>query len=227
MKLQISGFEKGINITNEKVSVLEIENKIFFSRLCQSLLSGMGSKALEPYAIWDEEGSEVSSGRAFEIILNPFDLPWTNKEFTGKVLARVGSLIIEEDAIRQKVESLGCELQSVLKSLNLLMYSNYDFAIEWDVSKHLKSFGFSVDINPDDQLLDNFIKFFEMLVDAGFNKVLVFVNLKAFLSKNELEELYEQIFLSGIRVLLIESFCDEIKFMREEKSIIDQHLLQV
>jgi CRISPR-associated protein Csn2 len=226
MKLHFSGFEQGIDISQSKISVLEIENKVLFTRICQSLLSERGEVALEPFVVWDDNENEVLPDKVFEVVASPFDLPWSGREFAGKLYAHLESLVFEEDELRNRIEALNRELFSSILSLNLQTSSDYAFAVEWDIRKYLKTFGFGVDVDSEDKLLDNIIKFIEMAVDVGFEKVLVFMNLKSYFGQKELETLYGQVIFLGIRVVLLEAHCDKTVFEHEEKYCIDQHFLQ-
>jgi len=226
MKLRLAGFEEDVDILKDKVSVLEVENRILFTRVCQSLLSGKGELALEPYSIWDDDKNQLTANKVFEVIASPFNLPWTGREFGGKLYTRLEAFVLEEDDIRQKIEAFNRELTLLMLSLNIQMHSEYTFTSEWDIKKYLKAFGFGADTDFEERLLDNLIKFFEMAVDVGFKNILVFINLKQFFSKIELEELYEQVIFLGIRILLLESMHDESKYTQEKKSLIDQHFLQ-
>lgn len=76
MKMQFSGFENLINIACEKISVLEIDNKVLFTRVCQSLVSQQGEFAIEPYLLWDDAGTAMKAKDAFLMLPDPLNLPW-------------------------------------------------------------------------------------------------------------------------------------------------------
>ena len=70
------------------------------------------------------------------------------------------------------------------------------------------------------------MSFISLVLDSGSNKVLVFVNLKTFLTESETKRFYEHIFFSGIRVLMLENMSDEAHYEHERKTIVDQHFLE-
>ena len=70
------------------------------------------------------------------------------------------------------------------------------------------------------------IKFLALVKDASLNKVILFVNLKLFLTENELELFYEQAFFSKLRILLVENAYDALRYERERKYVIDQDFLE-
>lgn len=225
MKLHISGFESAINMSDGAVTVIEVHNKTLFSRIYQSLLSGQAENAVEPYSVWDDFGKEVSSVATFKFIADPLNLPWSDKDLGGKTHDCLEVLFFEDESLRREVEELHRSLQARIMTLELQMQSSYSFALEWEMKKFLKAFCFSVDVDIEEPLLDNMIRFFELLVDVEYKKTLFFVNLKSFFSENELAILYEQAVFFEKRIVLLESAIDEKKYKYEKKYLIDQDLI--
>ena len=107
--------------------------------------------------------------------------------------------------MRQEIEAAGLTLSNRVASLGLRLQSDYAFEVQWEMRKYLKAFDFGVEIDPSDKLLDNLIKFLKFASDAAFGKQLVFVNLKNFLTGEEVEEFYRQAIFSKLHVLLLEN----------------------
>lgn len=225
MKVSFSGFDTPLFIDDKKVTVFEVGNRVLFARVCQSLLSCRGRQSLEPYTIWEGD-EEVKASEAFLFIPNPFDLPWNDRLLMARVHLRLEKMLLEDDDLRSSLEAMGESLSSGLVSLGFQLSSDYAFGLEWDVRKYFKAFAFGIDFSEDDALLDNLIRFIDLASDASFSKVLVFINLKTFLSKKALEQLYERIVFANIRVLLLENAKDGIVDLLERKVIIDQHFLE-
>lgn len=227
MKLLFSGFEEAIEIDQQRVALLEVENKVLFSRICQSLLSELGETSLEPYSLWSDTDVKMKPVDSFLLVMNPFDLPWQHKALAGKLYARLEKILLEDEEARREIEGLCQQLSSRVLSLGFQLQSDYAFAIEWEMRKYLRSFGFGVDANIENRLLDNLIKFLALAADVSFDKVLVFVNIKAFLTEKELKEFYSQVVFFNLKVLLLESQNDVTRFEQERKMLIDQHFLEI
>lgn len=225
MKLCIAGFQEPLVLDKEAVSVLEVHDRTLFARICQSLESELDDEAVEPYALWDGEDRRSSRNR-FLFVFNPFDLPWSERSLIGEVLERVESMFMDEDDVRQEIESVGRLLSDRVASLGLRRRSDYAFEVQWEMRKYLKAFDFGVETDPSDPLLDNLIKFLKFASDAAFDKQLVFVNLKNFLPPNELQEFYRQAIFSELNVLLLENAPDDANYEHERKMSIDKDLLQ-
>lgn len=225
MNLLLSGFSEALVLGNDAVSVLEVHDCRLFTRVCQSLFSELDEEAVEPYALW--EGDEHRSSRNyFLFVFNPFELPWTERALLGEVLERVENIFMTEDEVRQEIEAAGRGLSDQVASLCLRFQSDYNFEVQWDMRKYLKAFDFGVEVDPSDALLDNLIKFLKFASDAGFSKQLVFVNLKRFLEKNEVQEFYRQAVFSELHVLILENVPDDASYEYERKICIDVDFLQ-
>lgn len=227
MRISFSGFEEPLSIECGKVSVLEVVDCALFARLCQALHSELGENALEPYAIWNDEGKRVRPDKVFVCAFNPFDLPWNDKALLKAVIERIEDMFVEDDQTRQTVESTARSLSECLEGLGLAFQSDYVFDTEWNIKDHLRAFDFTVDVDSDDTLFDSLMKFLKLAEDALFDGALCFVNLKTFLSEGELKDVYEQVFFSKLRVLLLENVCDSQDREYEEKMHIDQGFLQI
>ncbi|EPD77541.1 type II-A CRISPR-associated protein Csn2 [Atopobium sp. oral taxon 199] len=93
-------------------------------------------------------------------------------------------------------------------------------------SKKEKTFDFDIDAQVNRLYLNKLMSFVSLALDASYDKMLTFVNLKTFLTKNELERFYEYIFFSRVRVLMLENKMDQSYHKHENKSIVDQHFLE-
>ncbi len=227
MRIMLSGFEQELCIQPGSPLVLEVLDKTLFARMCQSVFSGLGESALEPYLAWDEKGKPMRPDKVFLPVYNPFDLPWSHKLLLGKALDRMVDLMIEDENARLEVESASRRLSEMAVALGLQLQSDYVFDIEWSLKEHLKAFDFEVQTDAQDSLLDSLSKFLRLAEDARLNRVLCFANLKSFLTDRDLCSVYEQIFSSKLTVLLLEGSRVEKSYAHERKMLIDQDLLQI
>lgn len=117
-------------------------------------------------------------------------------------------------------------LSSRLLELGMGMNSDYRFGIEWDLKRYLKFRGFGASAQEPQSLLDNLINFLSLALDAGCKKVISFVNLKTFLTENDLKALFEYVFYSKISVLLLENKPDKMVYDYERKMTVDLHFIE-
>ena len=100
--------------------------------------------------------------------------------------------------------------------MNLSLNSDFDLDI---VIKLL-----NISINKKDNILDNLLLLIDIEKELCLNKLLIFVNLKQYLSKSELVELYKYLLYNNIDVLLIDSQAYGVNNEYEKKLIIDEEL---
>lgn len=225
MRLVFYGLEKPIEIEPGRVTVLQVENQALFTRICTSLISGEGECASEPYSLWEGE-EEARPAGAFLVVESPLSLPWGDKALAGEVMKRFEKMLLEDEDLRGGIDGAARSISSGIASLGFSMHAGYGFDIEWDVRKFIKAFGFGIDRSQQDSLLDSLIDFVSMALDANLKKVILFINLKTFLTEKELSALYEHIFYSGLSVLMLENVRDDRIFEFEAKRVVDQHFLE-
>ena len=225
MKLVFSGFENPLELEAGETSVLQVENGALFARVASSLKSGCGRYALEPYSFWDEE-REVAPKDALMFVSDPLSLPWDDKTFLSAVVKQIEREFLEDEDLRMEVEEAEGALRQKLELLDMGFNADIGFALEWDLKRYLKFLGFGIAFQEEKTFLDNLLNFLSYALDAGCKKVICLVNLKTFLTKNELEQLYEHIFFLKLRVLLLENKRDDSSYEHERKIAIDLQFLE-
>ncbi len=227
MRLVFSGLETPIDLDSGFATTLQIENGALFARVARSLSSPDGRFALEPYTIWKGD-MEVRSSAAILMVESPLSLPWDDRSLMGEVVKRLEREFLEEEDLRRNIEAMDAALSGKLLELGLGMNSDYRFGLEWDLKRYLKFRGFNagVGVQESQSLLDNLLNFLSLALDAGCKKVLTFVNLKTFLTENDLKALFEHVFYSKLSVLLLENKPDEIVYDYEHKITVDLHFLE-
>lgn len=225
MKLVFSGFENPLELEAGETSVLQVENGALFARVASSLKSGCGRYALEPYSFWDEE-REVVPKDALMFVSDPLSLPWDDKTFLSAVVKQIEREFLEDEDLRMEVEEAEDALRQKLELLDMGFNADIGFALEWDLKRYLKFLGFGIAFQEEKTFLDNLLNFLSYALDAGCKKVICLVNLKTFLTKNELEQLYEHIFFLKLRVLLLENKRDDSLYEHERKMAIDLQFLE-
>lgn len=225
MRIAFSGLEYPIDVEPGYPTVLQIENQALFARMCSSLRDGEGRYAYEPYTLWEGE-DELKPSSSLMFIDTPFDLPWSDKSLMGEVSKRFEKLFLDDEELRGEIDSAAESIASKFLTLGMAMNADYGFDIEWDLRKFVKAFGFGIDRTAQNSVFDSLIDFMSLALDAGCKKTLVFVNLKTFLTKKEVSELYRHVFFSKMSVLLLENKHDETEYEYESKRTIDLQFLE-
>lgn len=225
MKICFTGLESQISLSEEYISVLQIENKTLFSRICQSLLSCKGVKAIEPYSVWEKD-EEIAPTKAFIVVRDLFALPLGHKNLSGKLYSIFNDELLADEEARSKIQQVNAELNSAISRIGLQLNADYAFELEWNISRYLKAFGFGPHVLEEASLFDNLINFVDLAADMVISEAILFINLRTFLSKNDLEMLNERIIFHGLKVLMLENQHVEIYSEFESKTVVDQHFVE-
>lgn len=225
MRIVFSGLEKPIDVKAGDATVLQVLSPHLFARIALSLQSGAGVEACEAYTIWEGE-SEVRPKDALFFVPDALNLPWTDRRLINEVVKRMEREFLADEDLRKQVEKAEQMLSSSMFGLTLGLDSSYSFNAEWDFKKFLSSHGFAAAVQPGASYLDNLTNFLSLIVDSGCSQTVVFVNLKTFLSKNDLVKFYEHVFYTKLHVLLLENKVDVNQYEHEIKRIVDQDFLE-
>lgn len=225
MRLVFEGLEASLELMPGRALTLQVENEALFARVVRSLACSEGKFALEPYTVW-EEGVELRPASSLMLVSDVLRLPWDDRALMGEVVKRIEREFLEDEEVRREIEAMDSALSSKLLEMGFGMNSDYRFGLEWELKRYLKFRGFGVRPLELEPILDNVLNFLSLALDAGCRKAIAFVNLKTFLTKNELESFFEYIFHSGLTVLLLENKRDTAVCNHERKVVVDLHFLE-
>lgn len=216
-------FDPVVEICSDAVSVLEIADRRLFARVVESLRSEAGQCAIEPYHFF--EGTKAVSPKGKLLFLSDLPMLPLHDRMFEKVLYEGITKNFEDDGRTNDMEVIrenAFSIRRVLEGCTLAMWGNYSFGLNWDIAGYLKAFNFGLDIEPGASFLERCISFFGLLVDIRFKKPLIAVNIKSFLSDEEVNQLNEQAIFHGIQMLELESWVDEHPRVTEKKICLEQ-----
>ncbi len=225
MKLVFAGLENPIQLEPGRCAVLQVENSALFARLVMSLKSGNELAAQEPYSFWSGEDN-LKQKDVLLFVSDPLNLPWDDRTFVAAMVKKIEREFLEDEDLRQEIEDAQIALARSLSVFEMGFGADITFGLEWDLKRYLKFLGFGVTYQEDKSFLDNLLNFLSYALDSGCKKTIVFVNLKTFLTKTELETFYEHVFFLKLSVLLLENKRDDTRYDHESKTIVDLHFLE-
>ncbi len=220
MKVKIDYFENIITLKEDKVTCIEIENKNYFYRLISNLYSIINSEIVEDITIYDSENKELNISNKIKIFLNFFNFDFDSKKYTNDINKYIINEMDENDKINL-LKSYNKLIETFIKILNksdLPLQILEDITVD-NIIKNLK-----LTINPKNNLLDNLMLLIELEKTLKTNNLLVFVNLKQYLTNQELIELYKYAIYNKIYIIMIDSQSYGGTLDYENKLIIDSNL---
>ncbi len=226
MRISFAGMDTPVDVCEKGATVLCVMNEGLFARMCESLLSLEGEEAVEPYSVWSADGCEVNPANALLVIANPFDLPWKHRSMVNGLYAVLGKSLSFDEGLRCEMQSAWTAFESSLHKLGFQLNGDYRFGVEWNLESCLKAFSYEADVPGAASLLENLISFVDFGADIGIDKVLVFVNLKTFLTKNEMAALNDRLVFHGIAALFLEGSSSRLDREVEKEYVVDRDFVE-
>lgn len=220
MKLNIKYIENIIEFEDGIINCIEIENKTFLYRVINDLNYLSNGDYVENIVFSDDSLKECNILGKINIICDYFNFDFNNK----KILSILNKKISDEVKLEDKVElaklynKIVKKFESTINELDL----NLTIENEFNVESFVKLL--NITINKKDNLLDNLFMLIDIEKILNINKIIVFVNLKQYLSKAELLEFYKYSLYNSVVILLIDSISYGVANKYEKKLIIDKEL---
>lgn len=220
MKIVTNFIDNEIAVENNNVFNIEVENKVYFYRLINEF--NLISKGVMSDNIFflDEDDNELNLLNKIDLYIDYFNIEFNSKKIINNLYKMLKTNINEED--KAKINKYYLKIKSILaKSFldyNLPLVINDEFDID-TILKLLK-----VTIDSKNNLLDNLFLLIDINNNFRINELLIFVNLKQYLTLEELNEFYKYSLYNDMKILLIDSQCYGVTNKFEKKLIIDGNL---
>ena len=218
MKLVNTYYNFEVDILENYVTVMSVENHKAYSKLLGDIWhqvnGGEGSFILSD----NEKIKNIS--KEVECIFNPFSLECNNKKVITRLyqeLKNQSESILQEEAIK-----LNCAILEYLERLIMTVPYNLKYNCDMDVSGIMKLYGVEID-NQGEDLLERIVEYIRVISQICSVNTFVFVDIKNYLVKEELIELYKIIFYEKINIVIIEPIHTD-KLEGEKSWIIDKDL---
>ena len=220
MKLEIKYLDNDIDIKENEVYALEVENKNYFYRIVRDLHNISNNNIVDDIYLSDDNNNEINYFDKFKMFIDFFDFNLNSKKITNEIIKYVNKNISVEVK-----ESILNQYNKIIK-LYKKELNNIDIPLtietEIDSDNITKSLKIRIEAKPN--LIDNLLLLVDIETILETNNMLIFVNLKQYLTRGELEELYKYSIYNGVSILLIDSQCYGGTLNNEKKLIIDENL---
>ena len=214
MMLVNNKYNYKINIDNDFVNVIVCENPIIYYDMIYDLFNTDNSRFILSHK---DERLEIE--KHCDIIINPLELNINNKKNIEKLYL-------------QLIEKMNYNEFFIMKNqlyLNILSYINKisfecNYSLNYADNIEAKGLLKLLDICIEDKSLNFFEKinnYLKICNELQGRKIYIFINLKSFLSIDQLNNLYKNIIYNKYNVILFENV-DRISLVDEKKIIIDK-----
>jgi len=220
MKIKINYFENIIELNINDINVIEVENKKYFYRLVSNLYSIINNGYCDDIIFTDNENNELNISNKLKIFTNFFDLDFDSKKYSNDINKFINDSIDDENKndLNNLYNKIIKNYNKIFNDIDIPLSIENEFNIE-NITKLMK-----ISINKKDELLDNLLLLIDLEKVLKTNNILIFINLKQYLTKEELEELYKYSLYNEVKIILIDSQSYGVTLNNEKKLIIDENL---
>ena len=220
MRLSIKYIDNIITFNNNSINCLEIENKSYFYKIVNDINNISVGNVIEDVIFTDDEYKELNLSNKINIIFDYFNFDFNSK----KIISIINKKVNENISINDKddLSKIYNKIRKIYLPILNDMVLNKDINNDFDLDLMIKLL--NITIKSKDNLLDNLFLLIDIEKELNINKIIVFINLKQYLNKNELIELYKYLLYNNVVVLLIDSQSYGICNEYEKKIIIDEEL---
>ncbi len=223
MKLVHPNLGSQIVFAENKVNVLTIENRKLFVDFVQELILQIDGE--EGNFILSEKEKELSLEKSCNLIIDPFNIDINNKKVLHKIYLQLKEISMDEYNYLSttKIKS------DVLQYLEKITY-NCDVPLGFDDDFDIAGLFKILDVKIEDEntsLLEKITNYISILSDVLGIRCFIFINLKQFLSYDELSEFYKFLSYNKLFAFLIESSFTTQTHECEKHYIIDPDLCEI
>lgn len=219
MKIVFSDAPISIDLSDKKVSVLEVTNNHLFALICNSLLEKDEELREMSFSLWNED-KEIKPEQNILYVDSPLSLPWDDKKLNNKFLEYVSKEINLDEQRRSRIIDAVSVINEEIFQVSSGFNASYELQTDWDVSKYLKMFHFTAE-KAGRSFFDNQIEFLNFISDVSFGGAVVFINLKKFFTQEQYTEWSNRVIFLEIQALLIETETSIQDNDNENKQVID------
>lgn len=224
MKIIHPIFQEPIVLEDDKVCVIQIENKKCYRELLCEILY-QSKRLREGNLLITEEGKEFDLGKDIHVITDVLPVDSNQRKILGKLYQRMESTALESDFYLETQQILS-QLQRFMTILTDDEMIALDFKDEISLQDLFKIADLKIECE-NIKLLEKLLDYLEVVQGFLKPKCIIIMGLKQFFEKDELEEIYKFVIYQGIRLVLIENAIDKESYDFEKKLIVDMDLCEI
>lgn len=220
MRIKIDFIDSTIDFDISNVYSFEIHNKKYLYRISSLLYLISNDDLPEEVECFDKDNNELKISGKVRFFSEYFDFGFDSKKYSADITKYILTNVEQYDGENiLKAYSKLCKLiNRELQKTDLSISISIDEGIE-NVIKMFKP-----KINQKDDLLENLFLIIDLEVALNSNKILCFMNLKQFLSKEEMFEFCKYATYNSVKVIMLESTNYDYFNEYEKVIIIDRNL---
>lgn len=218
MKLVNSDYDISISLKENAIHVLIIENQQAFRKMVGELWDE--SEGKEGSWILSDNNSPVQLAKSMMVVFNPYIIDANDKKVITKLYSELSELASEKYTM--EVEAINSRIVGLFSEVTQDVPYFIDYKTDIDLQALFKMYNIKIDVEYNSLLerITDYIRAFHNICNIP---VFVFINLKDYLSFEELKLLYEFVLYEKVHLILIEGH-QSANVEPEKHLIIDKDL---
>ena len=216
MNLRISGIENEIELKD--ITIIEVMNKKFYSNILK-IINYNCTETIDDKTIILKENDEIlKMNKEIYLIFDLFNIDYNSKKILSKIYEKI-SCNIDKNEDYEIEENFAKIRKYLISEINELPF---EFQMTDKIKNEdiFKLFELKIDAENYTKILERIELIIDLISTLNISSILMLVNLKTYLSKEELLVLYKYSMYNNIKLVDFESSSSE-KLEYEEKYIID------
>lgn len=224
MKLAHPIFEEPINFKNGLVNVVVIENPSMLSKMIIEFKNQI-NKEEGKFVLSDDRNEMMDISKKSEMYIDLFSFDFNNKKIISKIYHD-----LRDKAMGESFYVSTSEISNTMMGYLENLINSVDVPLiipdELDMISFFKFAGIKVDYNYESEA-ERLIDYLSLVSEVLSVELVIFVNLKSFLTQKDIKHLYKWISYNEKNILLLESTTRENSYEEEKIFIIDEDLCQI
>lgn len=218
IELKLKYLENSIYIDDNKVNVIEIHNKAIYSKIICAFRENILFKGDNDYVSLYNNTDKLDMGNKCLLITDIFFDVFNNSKIMNKMYIDIENefnflyTYSQKNLLQEKI------IRAIAEILN---DSDYHFKYKSDIS--IVNILKSMDVKLDNTYYNTPFENFSLIIDLNeiFKMDIIFiVNVKCYLTKDEINEIYKLCIYKKVKLIIIENLKDINNYKFEEKNII-------
>lgn len=214
------GFDSIIDLEGSFISVIEIHNKKLFQKIISEIYDRIKGVEEKSELIIYNQLDEINYTKDIFFVDNLFSIDFNNRSIINKLYSEAIKNYTDYEMFNT-LEKINFEILKLLNEVsndidvNIMYHNNIEF------KDLLKFMNFKIDTPINTSMKENIFLLVDIMSEFKIYKFIILTNLKNYLDKNDIIEIYKYSEYKQINLILIESEkCEKIE--SETKLIIDE-----
>lgn len=217
MIMRIYSFENEIEFSEDYIHVLQVEDAKLFARIVSSINNGVHDIGnLEENILFIEEDKIVKMSKDIMLIIDAWNFDFNQKKIQTALFQHIEHTVqVEYERMQQFNTSM-----KRIKVQTMDVWNEFPFSFSYKenvtIIDYLKMIGLKIESEESQGIIAHILSIIDIVEYFHLAKLVVFVNIKLFLTTQELQEVYKYALYKKVPLLLLETG-KEITPVKNEK----------